>query len=208
MKDTFTTENANDFHRRYQGTFGWYIGGKTDTTKKLVEITEVRDRRCTFRDVDGRQYHATIDSGVIFEFEPLQSGWWNGSDNSTYLVQRVPARQWQRGVSRGNTSILRLFSDTLGELQQLPEITIEALHTIYVEGVSSVDAWQDYWKGNRSGAALSRYFAVGPSKRMYFKDKLIGECPENGLIKLSAGLCLQEVQDTVKRLGLEIQVNV
>lgn len=101
MKEEFKRERWEDFQARYQGTYGWY---SLSNRKVLVRLTRVREDSLTFTDKTGFEYSANPDCGNVFTFLPLTRGCYQYKEN-VVVVQRVPRRQWKRGICDGNTSI-------------------------------------------------------------------------------------------------------
>lgn len=102
MFEKFTTVDAHDFRQRYQGTYGFFRRGDFRQLAKLRTIDGV----VKFCDKDGIEYTLNPDSpnDVGFEFLPPKAGWHNTASGA-WLVTRLAARQWLRGICSRNTSI-------------------------------------------------------------------------------------------------------
>lgn len=103
MFEKFTSVDAANFRQRYLNTFGFFR--QEDRPKLLVKLNRI-DTTVGFVDKDGIGYglNADSDKDIGFEFLPPKAGWHNAADGA-WLVKRVAARQWSRGISRANTQI-------------------------------------------------------------------------------------------------------
>jgi hypothetical protein len=102
MIETFTSAGWRDFNQRYSGVFGFF---PAESGKEiLVYMDKVTDSKCSFRDANELTYYAAADEGVNFKFIPITKRvfMFNGMP---CLAQRVPARQYRRGICCENTHI-------------------------------------------------------------------------------------------------------
>ena len=206
MIDSLTSANHRDFAARYGGTCGFLLNN--DGTKLLVQVGDVGHDRVYFRDVNGREYHSNVNSGVQFEFLPVDRGYFNGFQRGYHLA-RVPARQWHRGIHPQNTKIVR--ENWIGNLESVPRDSfLEGLHDIYVAKRLTVqEAFKEFKEGKRHGVALSKHFYINRSNLLMFLGIQIGEyVPENNSVILSDSLVYQEVMDASKRSNLPLEVQV
>ena len=105
MKATFNSHDTRDFIQRYVGTYGYFeLEGKPDLP---VWIETVDGNTLYFSDFDGNKYHTYADQNVSFKFQQVRRSYYIGKSGNIYLLERVPARQYQRGVSRSNTRCYR-----------------------------------------------------------------------------------------------------
>lgn len=191
MRDTCSRSSIRDFRQRYQGTIGSFI--KDDGSKMFVWITEVTDRQVEFQDTGGNTYTAVHDNGVTFEFTQVPLGWFNSSKGPLFVC-RKPARQYQRGISSGNTYIM------LGGSWRGIGVNLETIADIYT--------YSEKYSPTMVAWALSKHFAYYGT-RFYFYDTDIGAIdPKTNVIKLKTNLYVQEVSDCVKRTGLPFTVEV
>lgn len=203
MIDSPTGRNLADFKQRYQGVVGW-LRQPNSQEKVAVFVSNVNSSKVTFKDASDAEYYANVDAGVQFEFIPTQRAWYNTKD-ATYLVQRVPARQWKRGICSENTSFQKLTGDVL----MIPD---EAWTTIAFKVMSTVlnvkELVPAYLMGQRSSVALSKHFAIGGSS-LYFINLKIGEVNRNkGTITLSPRyeMVRQELTDVLTRNNFSFKV--
>lgn len=193
MKDSLTTSNSGDFSQRYAGTYGWlHLEGK----REFVYVADVDNRRCYFNKAGDVQYHANADTGVIFEFIPVDKGWFNTTDGKLYFLQRRPARQFKRGIAETNTGV---FDDRMRQVK----LTYKLLATIFEDGF---DAWSH--KTLARPGALSKHFAITDNNgTIMLYDAKIGQVVD-GVVVLENNLFLQELQDTLKRKNMSAKVIV
>jgi len=198
MKDTLTSNNHQDFRARYQGTYGYYVD--PDTDKRLpVYVASSNQSRVTFNDIDGRELHVRADSGIEFEFIPVDRGFFQVEDQVFYL-ERVPARQWKRGICNENTRAY-LLEDTLRNFA--------ANYLEIISKMSPLDCRLG-WYSNKEGypVALSKHFAISVANVLYFYNKEIGTVDHaTNSIKLYNDMLLQEVTDLFRRNNMDVKVS-
>lgn len=202
MIATPTGSNIGDFKQRYQGVVG-FLRPK-DKAPTLVFVYNVSSSRVTFKDQNNHEYYANVDSGVEFEFIPTQRAWYNTSKGTFYL-QRVPARQWRRGICPDNTAFQQLYDDMMGlseEDWKNVAFLVMGNTVSYKEGVIN------YLNGQQRTCALSKHFAMGPS-RVYFCNLFVGQRDGSKIIlKEEYGMLYQELSDVCKRNNYAITVEV
>lgn len=195
MIDTLTTENAHDFTRRYVDTYGWLL---KENTRRFVYINRVDETSVRFSTEDGLSYTANVDRGILFEFLPVDRGWFLGRSGTLYYLERHPARQWKRGISPSNT---RIWSIINGRFSQL-DLSFVQLHDIFVNN--------EPHKVNlpvKLPIAMSRTFAIANDRGVYFFDIKIGEYNiKTQTIVLANSHVLQELRDVISRNHLPIEV--
>lgn len=103
MDAKFTIEGSRDFQQRYAESYGWLPrDGKPDLP---VYIRQVDGNTLYFEDLEDNQYHVFADKDVSFKFHQMKRSVYVGASGNVYVIERRPARQWQRGVSRANTNL-------------------------------------------------------------------------------------------------------
>jgi len=195
MLDTLTHKNLRDFGPRYTHTYGWLL---QDGAKKLVYISNVRNDRLCFSTVDHDDCHVKIDAGVMFEFIPINHGWFNAKDGKAWYMTRVPARQWKRGISDSNTRISPIsdpfYSNNI-DLAILSNIFHDDFkHFNYDSVVGGQQAW-------------SKHFCRGLNDEIYFYNRQVGRFKDNE-ITLQDNLVYQELLDLIRRRGWNMKVLV
>jgi hypothetical protein len=202
MLDTLTSANHTDFRQRYLGTYGWFhTGGR----KLLVYVNEVSDREVVFSDRQGTSYNVFRDSGLEFEFIPVDRGWFNTVNGAVYLA-RVPARQWHRGICKSNTQI---YTPTKEGSFTATGVGIRILSEIFENKVTVKDALDKYVVGSNS-VALSKHFAITPAAKFAFYDQLVGTVDHKEgkfTLTLTDNLIHQEVSDLIRRNNYPITLN-
>jgi hypothetical protein len=190
MRDTCSRGSIRDFRQRYQGTIGSFIKDSGD--KMFVWITEVTDRQVEFQDTNGNTYTAIHDNGVTFEFTQVPLGWFNSSKGPLFVCRR-PARQYQRGISPGNTFIIGVNGSTI---------------SVNLETIADIYTYSEKYSPTMMAWALSKHFAYN-NNHFYFYNTVIGTIDQKtSVIKLKTNLYVQEVSDCVKRNGLPFTVEV
>ena len=207
MLDSLTTSNHRDFNQRYNNTFGWYID-KDKNKKILVLVNGVDEGRASFIDSSGTQYYSYADSGVQFEFIPVNRGFFNGKKDHVYLLERVPQRQWHRGISASNTLATMITTNNEDGSCRFRNCNIHfpVLTEVFEQQHSVNEKIDTLLKGKARCVALSRHFAIAGNNVMFFREK-VGTF-ENNRIKLSNDLVSQEIMDVVKRQNLKLEVEV
>lgn len=194
MLDTLTQFNSRDFSARYAGTFGWLI--KDDKGKHLVYISAVNSDRVEFTDLRGGKYHANAGTNVMFEFLPVDRGWFYGKSGDIYMLRRVPARQWHRGICDSNTNIAYLRAGRL----RTGSCTIETLDDIFGQEK------QEYKFEVGKSCVLSKHFAI-IANALYFLDRQIGVADKETIILGKQGeVVKQELEDIISRNRYPLKV--
>ena len=193
MRETPTSNNVDDFRQRYHRSFGFLIGD--DGAKKtLIQITNVSFPNVMFDTLTGKGYYAKIDADVWFEFLPITRGWYRTREHGAVLFQRVPARQFSRGISKGNTNVFYLPVGRAGFYGL--ELSLGILHDVFVQKVPEKLGGNNY--------IINKFFYIhGPD--VFFYANKIGTFVDN-TIKLSHPLVEQEMRDAIARNNLPFNV--
>ena len=203
MFDTLTRANAADFRQRYNNTVGYLH--QDGLPPLLVHITAVDGNQARFTDIDGRDLAVLAGHQTVkFEFIPVTRGWHNGKTRIWYTY-RVPAKQYQRGIARGNTKLM--YTKTRGGGLAATEPGLEQLvDFLGCEKPSCQSCLDDYQNNNRTGVALSRHFALADTS-VYFFDRVVGSIKNRKQITLYDNFMRQELGDFIRRnqLALELQ---
>ena len=102
MRDSFTTDNTRDFNARYVQSYGYYID-EAKGTRLPVFLKSIDGDTLYFSDLSDTEFNTRADRGAVFEFMQMTRRIYQGIDGNLYYIARRPARQWQRGISGGNT---------------------------------------------------------------------------------------------------------
>lgn len=197
MRDTLTRENSNDFNRRYIGTYGYLI---QENKKTLVYMNSSSHEETTFSDVGGHTYVVYADSGVEFEFIPVDRGFYN-TVSGTYFMYRIPARQWSRGISNTNTAV---YSINAGGMNAIG-CTIENLYKIFQGGIDIQQAASEWGYKKREAFALGKHFAVLDTSVLFYTTT-IGTVDKNKRIIIKESRVAQEFQDNLRRNNIILDV--
>ncbi len=196
MKTSLTSRNHTDWARRYTGTYGWLH--KDNNKKLLVYVQNVNSQQVTFTR-DDLEYYAMVDSGVNFEFIPVNRGWYNSKSGNVYFLCRHPMRQWKRGICSDNTVVTTSESPLYGAVR----VGWGVLSDIF-------DGVEDPWANvdiNKRAVALSKTFAISLNGTFYFYDQVVGKVTNNKIV-LNNDLVHQEVIDMCRRNNYQFQVEV
>lgn len=193
MQDTYTSSNHRDFNARYSHTYGWLV---KNNTKLLVYLLEGDNDYLSFRTDTTHVYRANINAGTIFEFIPIKQGWFNSSDNQVVFLQRIPARQWKRGICSENTR-----ASILASYPHSTDLDYKLLYSLLVNPINITKDFIVNNVNNGLPVALSNYFAISNKQEVYFYHQNIGVFSKNTIV-LNDNLVLQELSDCVNRLNL------
>lgn len=199
MLERYTHENMRDFGPRYVDTYGFLL--KNNGSKKLIYITENTRDAVYFRTEEaGMLYHANIDSHIEFEFIQVDRGFFTADDGCVYLLTRVPARQWKRGIGRNNTSVMQLTSVGLMPIK----LSLPLLNSIF--SVEIGYSWE-YVKEGQQQMALSRHFAMN-DRDLFFYETPIGKVDHTShVITVNGSYSVtQELNDAIRRNGFPYSV--
>lgn len=203
MFEKFTTENADNFRQRYEGTFGFYRDGETNK-RILTKLNYIRNDYCGFVDSRGVEYklYPNSEKDIGFEFIPPRSDYYNTVDGAV-LVKRVAARQFQRGLSSKNTAIYQLESRGLDAAR----VDFPMLNKIYLNPVAIRDAFAK--KDSLPSVAISKQLAL-TEHTVYLFEKQIGTYAQKGThfaFKLEEpDLWRTEINDALKSLHCTVEV--
>lgn len=171
MFEKFLRANAGDFRQRYEGTFGFFRderGGRT-----LAKIDGISDTVCSFVNAKGVSFSLNVDTDkdIGFEFIPPKSQFHN-TDDAVFLVRRVAARQFQRGVTGKNVEIYRLVGNTLTPQR----VDFPVLSKIYENSRTAQEVVSRLTKEGmeKNGLALTGPVAFGRAV-VYVYERLVGE---------------------------------
>lgn len=187
MKDTYTSENGRDFRQRYVGCFGRYTTSRGE--KLTVYIEDLTPTEVRFQNKEGISLSARVDSGVEFEFYPLNRRLTDYNGTVVYS-ERKPQRQWQRGVCSGNTRIM--------DLVRMREVAVDhvVVDAIYNSEPNYLNTYSDFEAKRRTNFLLSDKFAV-INGSLYVYDKKIGTMVGNTITV--SEMFAQEVKDALNR---------
>lgn len=189
MRDSLTGSTAADFRQRYENTYGYYLG--EEDKKILVHVTKVTQREMAFKSLSG-EFVCFANKDVQFEFLPVQRGFVDSSLGLFYF-SRHPARQWQRGMSDGNT---KLYKSSNG--WATASLTLETLTELLHYPLACADSVAAYFEKKQQHAALSKHFAIIKGL-VYFYEVSVGEIDKKHQITLNNTLVLQELSDLLRK---------
>lgn len=198
----FVPSARDDISRYYKNTYVKFH----ETGDRLFYIKGVNTEKVFGIDEDGNDFILYLAADKPYEVDyilPRKS--YFQYENRALILLRIPAKQYQRGVSEANTKLLKLMGrgsfttssinfDTLKAFvgkQQFPSFT-EAMKTI---GEGSI--------------ALSPRFAFACKTRGLYLDQLhIGSVARRGkMVRLFSPLFVKEVSELVKDTTYKVIVN-
>lgn len=192
--EKFMATNAGDFRQRYEGTYGWYIA---KDKRVLVSILAVGEGVLQFIDRNSIKYTLNRDSteDIGFSFLAPKMQWHNTKDFGPVLVQRIPQKQYRRGICSNNTRITNKDGVNLG-------VNFHTLAAVF-ENISPVSE-----ASKKLSFALSPQFMVDTDKGVLkCYASRIGQVTKSKdlfVTELSIKHLSQEVGDSFRRANLEV----
>ena len=203
MIESPSHNNIADFKQRYSGVFGWL---NPKDGRQRVFVKNVSATRVTFTDPTGHEYYANVDAGVDFEFLPAEKAWAQTS-LGLFLIQRIPARQWKRGICVDNTSIREVHDN--GSIGPLTTSFNAVVFSIMGEP-PNYKRRVDHYLANQGqlDVALSRHFALIRTKVCFFGFPVGTINKNNATITLDTSMVYQELVDLCYRNNYPFKVNI
>jgi len=198
MIDSPTSANLGDFKQRYAGVIGRLID---HPDKPLVKVGAVGSTKVTFVDMEGTTYYANVDKGIQFEFLPALRGWYNTPEGPV-LLNRVPARQWKRGMCPDNHSVARSYGGMV--LTTMPEDWYTVVFRVFSTNQDYINSSQ-VWDG-KTDIALSRHFCISADKVFFYNLTIGFWSAATKSIVLTQDYIRQELKDMIKKHNLQIEV--
>jgi hypothetical protein len=213
MFEKFTATTVGDFRQRYEGTYGLFKRGKDSL---LVCLTRVRGPSDTnepfveFKDSKGVTFKVNIteeNSDIGFEFLPPKSAYYNIEGGTPWLLKRIPAKQYSRGICGKNTSIRNGRGANLS-------VDFDSLISIFERAVSPEKAYNPADITDTTGTkgvAISPAFAFfWAQKTIMCYEKTIGtiDLVDGELVITLADLPMWgvEVKDALRRANIRGKV--
>jgi hypothetical protein len=138
-------------------------------------------------------YSSRINSGVEFQFIPVNRGWFSSTSGEVYFLQRVPERQWKRGISQNNTRITNIdgmYSEKIG---------YNLLASIFnLKETITYQAGKPF--------CISKHFAISQKGIVYFYTTRVGAIKDNIITIGTEHNVLQELNDAINRNKLPFKV--
>lgn len=163
--------NTADLKKYFGGTF---LMVPEVSTKKVFTLEHISGSGITLRDtVNGELGFISFEDGFEYDVvSPLvNKKQWFQYDNRAYLMQRIPARMWRKGICTENTQLLTFNAE--GLLRPAP---------LHVETINGMLNWEppatvDISKNTSGhGFAINEMFAYCPIKaQLYCWDSLVGK---------------------------------
>jgi len=199
MREEYKSEEWADFRQRYEGTYGWYER-EEGKSPLLVRLDVVRENSLSFVDASGFIYTAIPDKGNNFQFIPVERGVYN-LNNDVVFCQRIPARQWRRGMCQANTAFVSMTGT-----QKYTGPSFPLLEQIFNPKPGAKTVLDNFMKSFEGIAALNHTFSIIKNNVHCF-NIVIGSYTK-GQILLDDKLFCQELNDLVRDMHLPIRVEV
>lgn len=192
MLDTLTMYNREDFNQRYARSYGWFIHPETGV-KSLVYVRKVERDKVTF-DTEKGEFYAYSGTNVQFEFLPITRGWFYTSIFGPVILQRVPAKQFSRGISDSNTSV-RYFG--MGDFLREKSLSLLILQEVFGAKPITKPTLRNFFAVPSMGFIMNPYFLLWKDK-VFFYDVQVGTITGEE-ITLTDSIIKQELQDCINR---------
>ena len=161
----FTPDNTDDIVRYYKNTFVKF----KETGDKLFYISSVGADSIKGSTSDATPFELCLSHDAPYEVDyilPHKSYFQYGV--VACLLQRVPAKQYQRGISNNNVSILMLTATGTLSGQDMSFAILEA----FVGKQSFMSLSEAIGVADKVSVVLSPRFAYVPSSRRIYADTL------------------------------------
>jgi len=195
MREQVKNFNFDHWHQRYQGCFGYLC---VDNKEIAVVINQIKPGQIDYSTSAMNNLFIIAGADVEFNFQPLRPGY-NPTTKGLYFVQRIPARQWRRGICPDNS---RVFTCKNG--LKAAAWNNNAIFSLLENGISFRESVKNY--ETNKYAALSKHFALMDTT-LYFYDQQVGALTDN-VIKLPTPDIAQELSDVIKRNNYPWSVHV
>lgn len=189
MKVPIFSCRLEDFNQRYTGTWGW-LEESAENKRMLVKITRV-DRNGVEFNTQNATGVCEVTGGSVFEFLPVTKGLFQTSDGAIWYMNRVPARQYHRGISEKNTRVLLWGSEV--DNWRNAKLSHKLLEAVFSPNYSPLKKW------HKDTFLLNEHFAILGTGFSFWNVNVGTYNPADGTIILSNKIILQEVQDCIKR---------
>jgi hypothetical protein len=216
MFEKFLSADSGDFKQRYLNTYGFFTRKGVRTLVRLNKIATMNDTQKPFVDFidrDGSTYHVSADiqdESTGFEFIPPKSSWYNTAEGTPYLVRRVPARQYLRGICNRNTAITNIGNNNI-------EIDFVSLAKIFEGSITTKEAMklallkEKAKERGQVGFALTQNFAVNLTVGTIkcFNVDIGSALYKDGVFNVALSnpsLWITEVQDAFRRADIKAEI--
>lgn len=203
MFEKFLSVDAGDFRQRYEGTYGYYTdkkkGARLLTLLSTVD-TNASPKKVHFEDCRGVKFYVNADSTeeIGWEFLPPRSAFYNTTDGVFY-VQRIAARQFQRGITGRNTKIWKVTEKGFDQIK----VAFDSLIPIFEKQVPFAKAALK-WSETGEASALSPNFCLYKNK-LAINIEVIGESSSdrtNISLTPTGAIFLPELVQALRNCGL------
>lgn len=196
----FNQSNRDDISRYYTNTYVKF----PETGEKLHYIREVARHAVLGSDEDGNDFELFLSDEFPYEVDyvlPKKGFFQYGK--AAHLLFRVPAKQYQRGLSEGNTKVHRI--------NKSGEISEQSLEFQLLKAYVQKQAYPSFETAmaNKEGmysVALSQRFALAPSARALFLDGQLCAIvqPKTKTVESHFSILRPELEEIVKQSSYKV----
>lgn len=196
----FSTDNYDDINRYYRGT---YVKFK-ETGDRLFYIRDVGPQRVTGTDEEGTEFELFLNHDDPYEVDyvlPHKS--YFQLNKRACMLQRVPAKQYRRGICGENTRLTALGKT--GNLVQV-EIGFDALKAFVSKQAFPSIKTVLTMKNKPLSVAISPRFAFVPETGQIYTDQLAVAVvsKKDNRVTVTREIFRPEVTQFVSDLNMEI----
>ena len=188
--------SIDDFIQRYESTYGWYLN--PETSKEvfgLIASISIGSDSIYFR-TRNADFSLSIDANPTFKFLPVRRGWYTSSTNKLYYLERIPARQWKRGVCSANTAAYEFL--TSAQFLYSTRLGLSLLEDLFTEREQEKNV-QSLIKNKNPYVRLSSHFVISYDTIWFYKYAVGTINRDNMVVKLKNNIVLQELKDVSNR---------
>ncbi len=196
----FNQSNRDDISRYYRQTYVKF----PETGEKLHFIREIARHAVLGSDEDGNDFELFLSDEFPYEVDyvlPKKGYFQHGK--SAHLLFRVPAKQYQRGLSEGNTKVHRI--NRAGEISEQP-LNFDLLKAyVQKQAYPSFETAMANKEGMFS-VALSQRFALAASARVIFLDGQMCATvrPKDKVVECHFPILRPELEEIVKQSSYKV----
>jgi len=196
----FNQSNRDDISRYYRKTYVKF----PETGEKLHFIREIAQHAVLGSDEDGNDFELFLSDEFPYEVDyvlPKKGYFQHGK--AAHLLFRVPAKQYQRGLSEGNTKVHRI--NRAGEISEQP-LTFDLLKAyVQKQAYPSFEIAMANKEGMFS-VALSQRFALAAAARTLFVDGYACAVvkPKEKVVECRFPILRPEIEEIVKQSSYKV----
>lgn len=197
------SSNWRDIQRYYQGTWVKF----KESGELLHEISEVGPNYITGFDENGDKFRLTLSDEVPYHLDyvlPHRAMFQHG--HHAYMLQRVPARQYFRGVCESNTRFIRVHDG------QKVDFSLELLKAFVNKPQYRTlrSCYEQKYKGSQAKSwalnARAAYYAQDGYQMILMDNKVVAKCNHEKNVITANRVVYEDVFALVKQAPFEVEV--